>query len=190
MPAILINPSGVSLSFDRSEEDYAPSSIASQHAIEDGSKVSDHVQALPLPFTVTGTMSESPYSTAAAVMRSPSIARGGLKRVTDARDYLFDCQKSKLLLDVVTNKFGTISSCVLLAFTHHVAAKGEVTFDCRFQQMTIATAGVVTIPASAPRASAKGAADDGHAGAQPTTEATGDQSYLAQIYDAAFGGPR
>lgn len=171
-----------SLTFDAATEDYSPAIDVTEHPIEDGSSVTDHAQIRPLVFGITGTVTESPFS---------DTEEGGPARVERARDFLEAAQGQ--LLEVETDRWGTIRNVMLTGWPHQVTSRRSTTFGCTFKVVKIARAGRATIPPRIVSDSvAAGAPGEVDAGEQPTKAIPEErqQSTAARMADwvASLGG--
>lgn len=124
--------------FSGISESYNPTVTATDHPIEEGADVTDHVRLTPESFSITVLETESPFAPAEG-----SVVAGE-QRLRDALDFLRGSQRK--LLSVVTTRNGTFTNCVLLNFSHSFDNKRRLQFEFSFKQLRIAKALSVLIP--------------------------------------------
>jgi hypothetical protein len=155
---ITITETGLSHIFDVLRVDYAPEAMISEHPVELGAEVADHIQVRPLRFTVDAYVTETP------------TYRLGPGALDMARTFL-ESALGKLLTVAIDGE-GTFSSYALEGFGHSRTSIGGRTFACRFKQVRIAASISVAIPARLPApVAAAGAPTEAPLGQAATTPA-------------------
>ena len=148
--------------FDVLRASFSPEASTTDHPVEFGAEVTDHVQVRPQRFTVDAIVTDSP--------RSTSLAPGGVEL---ARTFLEGALGQ--LLSVTIDGEGVFLNCVLERFPHERTNREGRVFACSFKQIRIASAISVPIPARLPApAAAAGAPTEAPLGQQavspvPTT---------------------
>lgn len=162
----LINPTLGSLVFDGVVRvGFEESARVTQHPIEDGTTITDHVQAEPLPIIIEGAVSQSPWPDSPnALSLNPSI---------DAVSWLRS--SIGVLLTVVSLRDGTFTNMAIQRFSHETTKVTGKRFSVELIQIIIAATGVTIIPPSAP--SSFQAGED--VGSQAMTEVGVDESSQA-----------
>ena len=130
-----------------------------EHPIETGRSTSDHAQARPLTFTLSGLITESPFQGE----RAP-VERG---RVQRAREFLAACEEQPLT--VGTPRSGIYQGAFLLGYPHEVTKRSSVTFEMSFRVVEFQGQETVLLPAPKPKAQA-GAPKKVDVGEQPKKE--------------------
>lgn len=115
--------------------DFSPEAQVTEHPVEVGAEVADHVQVRPLRFTVE-----------TFVTASPAVPLPG--NVELALTFLEQAQ-GKVLVVVIDGE-GTFTNYVLEAWPHSVTVLDGRAFSLRFKQIRLASAISVTIPARMP----------------------------------------
>jgi hypothetical protein len=151
---ITITETGESSTLDVIRVDYSPEAVVTEHPVELGAEVGDHVQIRPLRMTVEVFVTASPRGAAAPFAVEDAI--GFLERAL-----------GQLLLVVIDGE-GTFSSMVLEAAPHSRTALAGRSFSLRLKHVRIAASLSVAIP---PRAPAPVAAAGG-----PTEQPLGQQA--------------
>lgn len=159
----------VSLTFDSCVERYSMPATATQHPVENGVSITDHLQAMPETVVFEGTMTQSPLAGSAAVVLSPSIAPFGSQRVDDARQYLRGLQGRRentvpILCNLLTERFGILNDYVLNDAPHTIDKGLETVFQCSFSQVRVAVTANVAIQPT--QTANTGAPDEVNAGAR------------------------
>lgn len=159
MITILRNLDGSSLTPDAClTENWAPTAKLTQHPIEDGSVVSDHLVALPWVYTATIVVSETPLA-------STGAQTSGVDRVQSARKFLEGllglaapgrrAARGDLRVLIGTIKYGALDNMALTSFRHVVDTEAGLTTELVFEQVQIARGVSVAIPVDRPRADKK-----------------------------------
>lgn len=155
-----------------------------QHPVESGLAVVDHVQ--PQPGTVTLTC---------VVTETPATGQGGPVRVRERLAWINQTAAEGRLVDVVTRRHGVLVGYALSGVGYVVDRVARLQFDLSLTEVRIASVSTVTVDVeSVTEAAATGAPDEVDLGEQPTTsttadttteqEAEGDVSLLASLIDA------
>lgn len=181
MSVSIIRDDGQTLTLDGTfREQWSQEQRATDHPIEDGSTVTDHLQPLPRSLTLDCSVTETPLG--------PVSGLTGAERVLAARDFLDGCRQQ--VLSVVTSRFGTLENMALITWTYNITSARSLPLTLRFRELEFAETGSVQIPADAPTEEASdGAPDATDSGTQSTTtvdddEAEEDKSILASLVDA------
>lgn len=141
----------------------------SQHPVERGVDVSDHVQQLPVILSVQATVTETPW----AGSRPDGLAGQALINRTLA---LLSAMAGKRL-QVVTHRLGVFPSMALSRVPLPVDKVRALTINLELQEVRIATATIVEVPVEEVVATDPGSAT-----------ATGDAADFAQDAAAAAAG--
>ena len=166
-------------------EDYSPSANVTQHPVETGIGVSDHVQPLPLEITVTTRITASPSTLR---LLDPSRSRAiGKARLQEALDFLTNAMESGDLVTYVSVRYGIFASMLITGFPHSAITREEATIAVSLREVRFADFFVAVIPPAAVAAEAASSAPSPtEAGQQGTitpadaTQAT-DKSTLLTI---------
>ena len=201
MAFTIIRPDGVTLTFDATiRESYDPASIATDHPVEDGVAITDHIQELPLTASVEALITETPHEGAVTPRTTNATSAAGVQRLVDAVEFLRGCQGQ--LLDIVSVRLGTFRNMALIRYPHTVTNVRRLPFVMDFRQLRVVSAQSVYIPPAQPRESVNaGAPDEQDIGDQATQRRqtsqgnrgienpadTRDKSVAASIYDAIAG---
>lgn len=182
MATSLISLSLNTLVFDVATISFDERNALPDHPLETGVTVTDHCQPLPASMTITGTMSESPWSTATNGILS--------QRRAYALNYLQEHRKEALI--VINETYGTFTNYMIEGWHHALDNIARATIVLQLKQVVFASAGFVKIPVSAPASPAVSSsfADSSNAGEQGTTAPTptaaaADSSVL---YSLLYGG--
>jgi hypothetical protein len=162
-------------------ETYPAELEATEHPVEDGSSVVDHVRELPAEVIVEGGINEG------ALEGQGSLTSSGEDRGREALAFLRGCIGQPLRL--VTLRFGTLSNMILIGYPHEINNVREVPFTLRFRLLKVATQASVIIPPAAPKPSAQaGSPTAQDVGAQGTIDSARDpvkdaanKSWLLQL---------
>lgn len=156
----MIRDDGKILVFDATLEiRFAPSNNVTSNPIEGGAAVSDHIQELPMPFTVVGLVSETPIAPAPP----PAFNR------VNAAIVFFEGSPGRLFT-VQTIRDGTFLNCAVESWPHTITKRLDRIFSVTFKQLKIALGVSITIPARIPAPPAQtGAPDATDVGSQSTT---------------------
>jgi hypothetical protein len=167
------NTTSESAAFDLLRVDFSPEAVATEHPVELGVDVTDHVQVRPLRFTAQAFVTSSPLG--------PNPAPFAIEEAVG----FFERQLGQLLTVVIDGE-GTFSSMVLEGFAHGRDNRQGRPFDLRFKYVRVASAVSVAIPPRAPApVAAAGAPTEQALGQQSTTPGT-PTSALYQIRGAAL----
>jgi|SRR5688572_15106431 len=146
LPPMIVNVSRV---------DFSPEASVTEHPVELGAAVTDHVQVRPTRFTVEVPVTDTPMAT--------SLSPLGVEPVRAFLEAVIGHP-----MTVTVDGEGTFPNCVLEAFPHTRTAEGGRVFACRFRQIRIAMAISVPIPARLPApVAAVGAPTEVPLGVQP-----------------------
>lgn len=192
----LTRADGRSLTFDGvASISFSTSNRVTDHPVENGATISDHIQPLPDEVTVVGLVSESPLSW--------QSARGGEAHVAAAIRFLQESRRE--LLTLSGPRIGTLSNLALTRFPYEVTAMRGLSLQVGLRRVTVAEAGSVVISVSDPvnTESADGTgtdyanafADEVDVGSQATTEVgddeaaqVGEDTSILQGWVDALGG--
>lgn len=162
--------------FDLIRVDFAPEATVTEHPVELGGEVSDHVQVRPLRFTAEVFVTASPLG-----IPSPFA-------IDDAIGF-FERALGKPTTVVIDGE-GTFSPMVLEAFPHGRTNVAGRSFALRFKHVRIANSLSVTIPPRMPApVAAVGAPSEASLGQQAPTPGT-PTSVLRQTGDSIVGFAR
>jgi hypothetical protein len=128
------------LTFDAATVTFDYGSNITDHPVETGATVSDHIQVLPNAITITGTITESPY--ADQTNGVPMLRR------QNALNWIEAARKSLIMVD--TEQYGAFSSYAIATFRHDLTNVKRAVLVIVLKQFVQALAGFVTIPVSAP----------------------------------------
>lgn len=155
------------------------------HPVEDGVVVTDHVQVQPNTITLSCVVSENPTQDGASTL-------GGPVRLQERMRWLRESADGAELLDVVTRRMGTFRNYLIQGVPYALDRVSRLGFDLVLREVRIATATTVLITVDEVASDvATGAPDEVDTGEQATTD-TGtdeaaeesDQSVLASLLDA------
>lgn len=118
--------------------DFSPEASVTEHPVELGAEVTDHVQTRPLRFTAEVFVSDSPRLASLVTLRN-----------TRAATLFFESLLGQLCNVVIADE-GTFTSFVLEGCPHARSAQLGRTYSLRFRQVRIALAVSVLIPARLP----------------------------------------
>ncbi len=182
MSTTLIRPDGQTLTFDATPViGFQKSNTITDHPIEDGSVVSDHVQRQPDQVSLTGVVSETPLGAA-----SPD-------RVQEALRFLNEAGELGELLEM-ESRFGLTGNWILESWPYDITQLRALAFEISLRQVRIATTELVMLPREVPRpVVADSAPPEVDTGAQPTkpvepAEESKLKSVAARLVDWATGG--
>jgi hypothetical protein len=162
----------LTMTFPLLRVDFAPEASVTEHPIELGAEVSDHVQQRSDRFTAEVYVTDSPAGSAPTQPRV-QVALAFLKNAIGK------------LLTVVLDGEGTFSSYVLEGYSHAKTTVEGRSIVLRFKQIRIASALSVTIPPGVPApVAAAGAPTEEGLGVQATTAGT-PVSALKDIKEAS-----
>jgi hypothetical protein len=163
------------MTFDVISVEFAPEASVTEHPVEQGFEVSDHIQVRAIRFTVEAWVTDSPLGTIPvplAVQSAIAFLNGALGK----------------LLTVAISGENTFQSMAIEGFVHRRTSEEGRGFSIRFKQIRVAQALSVMIPPSQPAAvAAAGAPDETDQGQQATTTGT-PVSLLKDLSDALPSG--
>lgn len=181
MSTTLIRPDGQSLTFDATPViGFQKTNTITDHPIEDGSLVSDHVQKQPDQVSLTGIVSDSP------------LGATGDFRVQDALRFLNEAGLRGELLEL-ESRFGLTGNWILESWPYDITQLQALTFAVTLRQVRIATTELIMLPREVPRpVVADSAPPEADLGAQPTApveaaEESKLKSVAAKLADWASG---
>ena len=166
----IIRPDGAVLVFDAClRESHSAELEATEHPLEDGAVIVDHVRRLPYRLAAEALINE------AAGPGEGSLTETGIDRIRAALAFLRACERQPLR--VVTDRLGTVENMLLTGYPHDVETVRNLPFSLRFVQARFAEQATVIIPPAAPRPSAQaGSPTATDVGAQATKDSTRDPS--------------
>lgn len=155
-------PNGQSMEFDAVlSETYSDGAETTDHPIDAGADVSDHVRVLPLTFGASVVVTTAPQAGA---------ADAGWARVQRVLSFVRACLGE--LLTVQTTLRGVYTNVVLLRMPHERTGRGHVEIPLSFKQARLANAQTITIAASSPPVQARvGLASQADVGRQAALDA-------------------
>ena len=156
---------------------------STDHPIQRGVPVTDHVQRQPNRVTLNVTLTPTPLAS--------SGETGGWGRVQERLAFLVESADAGEVFDVVTRRFGVLRSYLIQSVTTLTNEVESLTFPIVLKQTKFATATAVEITVDVVNDEvAVGAPDEVDAGEQPTTSTDedpaaeeSDQSILAGLLD-------
>lgn len=164
---------GPEQAFDYTRIEFIDEASVTEHPVETGAVVSDHVQRRPRRFVADLFVTSSPLS--------PVEVPFAINRAA-----IFLAQAIGQRAEVYIEGEETFRDVVLESVSHARTASGGRAFVCRFRQIRIAQAMSVPIPARVPApVAAVGAPTEAALGQQATT-AVPDTSALSAIRGAAL----
>lgn len=151
------------------------------HPIEDGATVSDHVQELPSTITLACVITENPSEP----------TQGGPVRLRNQLQWLLDTASAGDLVNVVTRRLGTLRNYAITRIPTQLDKTARLEFRIDLRRITIAQSVEVFIDVENIAAELEaGAPDNQDVGEQATTSTDtdpeaedSDQSYLAGLLD-------
>jgi hypothetical protein len=155
-----------------------------QHPVESGLSVTDHVQPQPATIRLTCVVTET-----------PATGSGGPVRVRDRLAWLNTTAAEGRLVDLVTRRHGVFTGYALAGITFGVDNVSRLQFDLELTEVRVATVSTITVDVETVTDEvAVGAPDEVDLGEQATTsttadttteqEAESDTSLLASLIDA------
>lgn len=155
------------------------------HPVERGLSVTDHVQAQPQSITITCVISENPTAP----------AEGGRVHLRKMLAWLRETADAGDLVDVLTHKLGVSRNYVIKAAPHGIDKVSRLVFDLELREVRFATVSSIEISVEdVAEDVAAGAPDEVDTGEQATTSTGGtpeadeaedsDQSVLSSLVDA------
>jgi hypothetical protein len=156
---------------------FAPQASVTEHPVELGSEVTDHVQKRPLPFDAEVFVSDSPLVNSPVTLRNTREATA-----------FFEGSVGELC-NVTIDGEGVFNNYVLEGVLHSRTQQGGRSYTLRFKQLRIASALSVQIPARQPAPVAEvGAPTEVPLGQQATVPADAVPESTAYAAAAALLG--
>ena len=161
----IIRPSGESLFFDGTlSEDWVEAAAVTDHPVESGATVSDHIHVLSRSFRLNCVMTASPLKVDGETV--------SVRREVEAKEFLIGCLGE--LVTVVTSRFGAVANCAITTVRHPVTARGAIEFAIDVRVVRIAQQESVAIPDSVVAPTARQLASSSDLGEQATTATADD----------------
>ena len=162
--------------------DLDPRYTTTNHPIEDGATVTDHVQTNPEVVVITCVVTENP----------PAPAVGGPVHLREQVQFLRDTAEAGQLVDIVTRRLGTFKNFLITSVPHVLDGVARLEFPLELKQVKIAFSTTVFIDVEDLAADVvDGAPDNVDLGEQATTSTDtdeeaedADQSILAGLLDS------
>lgn len=142
------------LFFDVSTEDWSSTANVTEHPIEDGSDLSDHIQALPQQVTVNGTVSATPFVGNAEDLE--------LHRLEKAHIFLRSLQPrnqpntryryAPTLVHFYSDRYDDLPDMAVVSIQFGVVAARELKASITLRSVEYATSGTAQVAAIVPRA--------------------------------------
>lgn len=122
------------------QEDHTTEVTKTEHPVEKGANITDHVEIRPDTLSVEGVVSDAP-------LREDVISTSGASRSVDAFTRLQNIQKEKLLVTVVTG-LKTYTNMILrtLSPVRNAKTGKALRFNARFEEVRIVESDVAFIP--------------------------------------------
>lgn len=176
---------------------FRPNYTITEHPVESGAAISDHIQPRPNTIVVNAVVTENP-TLAPGQLGGPIHLRRQLK-------WLYETAENGQLVDIVTRRLGIFKRYAITGLPHIIDKVARLNFQITLRQVRIATATSVFITVEQvthtdttsggeitedDAAAAAGAPDEVDVGEQATTDTDGteaeeeDQSTLASLLDA------
>lgn len=157
--------------------DFSPEASVTDHPVELGAEVSDHVQIRPYRFVVDVVVTDTPRASSLATLRTSAVAVTFLERMVGQ------------LCNVVIDGEGAFTSYVLESAAHSRTIERGRVFTLRWREIRIASAVSVTIPPRLPAPAAQVTMPDGaNLGQQAATAAdVASESTLYSLGATAAG---
>jgi len=161
---IISRQDGEGLTFDASpSRTYRKNYNVTDHPVEEGADVTDHVQQLPLEYTVTGIVSGTPFESA---QNADSEFR-----TLEALEFLEQTADAGEVVTVLDDRLGLIQDVVIASVPTQVDVQRRLQFEVKFRRVVFAEAQRVEIPPDQPDPVAQASApDEQDVGSQPTQE--------------------
>lgn len=160
----------------------SPSWSISDHPVEDGVTVSDHIQRQPAAMTITCVVTENPVAVGGVT--------GGRTHVREKLAWLLDTANAGQLVDVVTTRLGTFIGYAIQSAPHTIDNVARLQFDLALREVRVATSNTVQIdrvaePSAAPEVNVGEQTwkMGGMVGADDEAAEEADQSVLASMLD-------
>lgn len=165
--AIVNEVSGQGIVFDSHTERWSRSVNATEHPIEDGVSVTDHLQRQPDMCTVTATVSATPLAGTGAL-------QSGTDRLLHYDAFLHDAQGQSVTLFFERE---TRENWAILGVSNPVDVLEATTYVLVLRELQIGNVAVVQIPPEAPAPTiSPGISDPQDLGVQPTQPSNRNQS--------------
>lgn len=172
------------------EETHSESASTTDHPVEDGADITDHIRRNPTELSLKGIVSNYPILVLASIRAQPSIPGGDPStRAEDAYRWLVEAKDQGKLLSVGTT-LRDYSNMAILGITvvRDKDRSNVVELDLSLREIIVATTEQVAPPA--PTNTARSAAANAgrkSTGAASAATTTKSQSILSSLF-SAFGG--
>lgn len=171
------------------EEGHAGTAETTDHPVEDGADITDHIRRKPEELTLKGIVSNRPILLLASLRAEPSIPGGDpATRAEDAYGWLLETKDQGLLLQISTTLRDYANMAIIgMNVVRDKDRRNVLEVDLTLREIIIATTEQVAAPTT--ENPARGAASQlGRKAAAPAPAATGgaSQSILAGLF-SAFG---
>lgn len=152
-------------------ESYTPAQEVTALPVDGGAVIADHIQEQQMAIVLQGMVTETPTGEKAKETAGPG-------RLREALAWL---QESRLeLLDVVSDRLGTITDCVLVSWPHEIPSSRNMPVTLQLRQIQLAERETVDIPAS--QTTDSGAASASNQGPQGGEELSTDEQAKADTF--------
>lgn len=144
---------------------------ATDHPVESGLSVSDHVQSVPQTVVLTCVVTETPGG----------LTTGGRTRIRKALAWLRETADNRQLVDIYTQKLGRLRNYVITAAPTGIDKVNRLQFDLELKEIRLAT--VTTIEITVDEVDdevAADAPDEVDVGEQATTSTSSTTAEAAQ----------
>lgn len=161
---------------------FVSSAVVTEHPVESGVAITDHVQPQALRVAVEGVVTETPYQLQDSDLSMILFLTDGPERTEAARAFMRSLEGD--LVTIVSDRVGTVESCVVERWVDTVDRFGRLNLSIDLRQIRIAEAEVVVIPPDLPaNAGMSSEQDTGDQATSPTAAAAAeaDQSVLSQL---------
>lgn len=157
--------------------DLSPSWSITDHPVEDGVTVSDHIQRQPQSITIVCIVTEN--------IPDDGGALGGVSHLREQTEWLLETANGGRLVDIVTTKRGVFSGYAIQAAPHAIDNVSRLQFSLQLREIRVATATIVFITVEdvgdytdedADVATATSAPDEVDTGEQATTDTSTDEA--------------
>jgi hypothetical protein len=189
-----INGRPISVTFDASiSESHLGSAQVTEHQVETGSNIADHVRALPLRLSVQAMVSDTPTLEGGSVLKQsvPTLDRdsivltasGEVDRVRTIYNALTDAMQAGVLIEVNTSlRKYTNLAIINLATPRNALDSNAVTFSIDLLQVRLVkTFTVASLPEKAKGARKRGAKSNKDLDNEPKKKEQVKQSFLKTI---------
>jgi len=179
---------GVFLTLDATTAQvFVSASIVTEHPVEEGVAVTDHVQPQARRVSVSGVVTETPYTLQDSDYKMILFLSDGADRTEAARDFMRSIEGA--LVTVISDRVGTIENCAVERWVDSVDRYKRLNLDIDLREIRIAESETVFIPPDAP--ANEGMSSEQDTGEQATqsasaTAAAADQSVLSGLLSALF----